>query len=62
MISTKEIKHMHELSAEKEAEDIIRDIETIKQEVQKNDCNVDQIVQKLNSCKNSMKFILNELR
>ena len=56
------IKHMKELSADKEAEDIIRDIEIVKQELQKNDCNAKQVLQKLDSCKNSMKFILHELR
>lgn len=61
MVQAKEIKHMHRLDKKKQAEDVIRDIETIKQEVQKNDCNIDDILRKLNICQNSMKFILSEL-
>ena len=62
MPKVKEIKHMHELNAKEKAEDVIRDVRMIRESLQKHDCDIDRVLERLQSCENSMKFILTKLK
>ena len=60
--SIEDIKFMNNLDAEEQAEDVIRDINTMQEQLQKNNCDVDRVLEKLKSCEISMRFILHELK